>query len=59
MLFPKNYSNCGGECLCDSCCYGLPVHYIKRSGIMEYYCRRNSGETVEVGVCKDYENAGY
>lgn len=56
MLFPKNYSNCGGECLCDSCCYGLPVHYIKRSGIMEYYCRRNSEETVEVGVCKDYEN---
>lgn len=56
MLFPKNYSNCGGECLCDSCCYALPVKYDRKAGIMEYYCRRNSEESIEVGVCKDYED---
>ena len=56
MLFPKNFSNCGGKCLCDSCCYALPVHYDKKTELMEYHCRKNSESTIEVGVCKDYEN---
>ena len=59
MLIPKNYSNCGGECLCDSCAFGLPVHYDKKTGDMDYYCRKNSEEVIEVGICKDYEEARF
>lgn len=51
MLFPKNNSNSGGECLCHSCVYGL-----KKANKNEYYCKRTFEEVYNVGVCNKYED---
>lgn len=57
MLIPKNFSNCGGECLCHTCCFGLAINYDRKINVFEYYCRLNSEQVKEVGVCKDYVEA--
>lgn len=51
MLFSKNNSNSGGECLCHSCVYGL-----KKETKNEYYCKRTFEEVYNVGVCNKYED---
>lgn len=50
MMFPKDYSNTGGEFLCKSCawCAKGPVN----NGV---YCGFDREFHVDVGVCRDYK----
>ena len=50
MMFPKDYSNTGGEFLCKSCawCAKGPIN----NGV---YCGFDREFHVDVGVCKDYK----
>ena len=50
MMFPKDYSNTGGEFLCKSCswCSKGPIN----NGV---FCSFDKEFHVDVGVCKDYK----
>ena len=57
MMFPKDYSNTGGECLCKSCRWGAPVYIgIHRGDLQQtYLCVSDQKEYKNVGVCKYYQ----
>ena len=59
MMFPKDYSNTGGECLCKSCKWGAPVYIGTGANRTEakhtYLCVLETEERTNVGVCKDYK----
>lgn len=57
MMFPKDYSNTGGEPLCKSCRWGAPVYLGKdrHAAADTFNCVREQKEYKNVGVCKDYE----
>ena len=53
MMFGKDYSNTGGECLCETCLYCIRhVHILNGDAMAE--CKKFKDIYVNVGVCKDY-----
>ena len=48
-MFPKDNTNTGGECLCESCRFGYKTVQDDYCCIWDRQVRQN------VGVCKDYE----
>lgn len=49
MIFSKDNSNTGGECLCESCRFGYKTEQDDYCCIWDLQVRQN------VGVCRDYE----
>lgn len=49
MMFNKDNTNTGGECLCKSCVFGVPMPDNKYSCLMDY------DKHINVGVCRDYQ----
>ena len=52
MMFPKSNTQTGGESLCKSCRYSLPVP----GDTIKNFCLWSDEVLTNVGVCKDYEN---
>lgn len=50
MMFDKNNTNFGGECLCCTCKHGIPNIPQGRQ-----FCFKDYSVVDNVGVCKDYE----
>ena len=51
MMFPKSNTQTGGESLCKSCRYSLPVP----GDTSKNFCLWSDDVLTNVGVCKDYE----
>lgn len=50
MMFDKDNTNTGGECLCDSCVFALSLPKDK------YSCLIDNKDHKKVGVCKYYSH---
>ena len=57
MMFNKDHSNTGGECLCKSCRWGAPVYIGIHRDVSQhtYLCVSDQKEYKDVGVCKYYQ----
>jgi hypothetical protein len=55
MMFPKDHSNTGGECLCKSCRWCCDYKIQPNSKIPIGYCILDDYIHANVGVCNDYE----
>lgn len=53
-MFGKDYSNTGGECLCETCLYCIRHVHIPLNGDAMSECKKFKDIYVNVGVCKDY-----
>lgn len=53
MMFSKENSNTGGECLCETCLYCSRHVRVRNSDIMTE-CKKFKDIYFNVGVCKDY-----
>lgn len=52
MMFDKSNTQTGGESLCKSCKWSLPIP----GDISKNFCLWSDEVLTNVGVCKDYED---